>query len=66
MHVILGQVSGFCDHGNEISGSIKGREFLDCLSDCQLVKKGSGPWEFILKQPHCISFLLPAVDPKKI
>jgi hypothetical protein len=23
-----------CEHSNEISGSIKGREFLDVLSDC--------------------------------
>jgi hypothetical protein len=25
-------VAGFCEHGNEPSGSIKGREFLDWLS----------------------------------
>jgi hypothetical protein len=25
--------SGFCEHGNEPSGSIKGEEFLDQLSD---------------------------------
>jgi hypothetical protein len=24
-----GPVAGFCEHGNEPSGSIKGREFLD-------------------------------------
>jgi hypothetical protein len=27
-------MAGPCDHGNELSGSIKGGEFLDCLSDC--------------------------------
>jgi hypothetical protein len=27
-----GTVAGFCEHGNEPSGSIKGREFLDQLS----------------------------------
>jgi len=26
-----GQVVGFCEHGNESSGSIKGEEFLDQL-----------------------------------
>jgi hypothetical protein len=36
--------SGFCEHGNEPSGSIKGGEFLDQLNDCQLLKKDSGPW----------------------
>jgi hypothetical protein len=25
---------GLCEHGNEPSGSIKGGEFLDWLSDC--------------------------------
>jgi len=29
-----GSVSGCCEHGNELSGSTKGREFLDWLSDC--------------------------------
>jgi hypothetical protein len=27
-------VAGSCEHGNEPSGSIKGTEFLDQLSDC--------------------------------
>jgi hypothetical protein len=30
-----------CENGNETSGSIKGGEFLDCLSDCQLLNKVS-------------------------
>jgi hypothetical protein len=30
-------VTGSSDHGNEPSGSMKGEEFLDLLSDCQLV-----------------------------
>jgi hypothetical protein len=29
-----GQVTDCCEHGNEPSGSIKGGEFLDKLSDC--------------------------------
>jgi hypothetical protein len=28
------ELAGFCEHGNEPSGSIKGGEFLDELSDC--------------------------------
>jgi hypothetical protein len=27
-------VAGSCEHGNESSGSVKGGEFLDYLSDC--------------------------------
>jgi hypothetical protein len=27
-----------CEHGNEPSGSIKGGELLDWLSDCQLLR----------------------------
>jgi hypothetical protein len=30
----LAQDRDQCEHGNEPSGSIKGREFLDWLSDC--------------------------------
>jgi len=29
----LGPVAGSCKYGNELSGSTKGREFLDQLSD---------------------------------
>jgi hypothetical protein len=28
------QVAGLCEHGNELSGSIKGREFLGLTCDC--------------------------------
>jgi hypothetical protein len=31
-----------CEHGNELSDSIKGGEFIDYLSDCYLLKK-EGP-----------------------
>jgi hypothetical protein len=27
-------VEGCCKHGNEMSGTLKGGEFLDWLSDC--------------------------------
>jgi hypothetical protein len=29
---------------NEPSGTVRGREYLDQLSDCWLLKKGSTPW----------------------
>jgi len=32
-------VTGSFQHSNEPSGSIKGGEFLDQLSNCQLLKK---------------------------
>jgi hypothetical protein len=31
-------VAGFCEHGNEPSGSIRKQDFLDKLSDNQLFK----------------------------
>jgi hypothetical protein len=34
----------FCEHGNKSSGSIKFREFLDYLSDYQLLKKDPTLW----------------------
>jgi hypothetical protein len=40
-------VVGFCEHGNEPSGSIKGREFIDKLYDCKLSKKDSAAWSYI-------------------
>jgi hypothetical protein len=33
-----------CEHGNKPSVSIEGGEFLDWLSDYQLLKKDSAPW----------------------
>jgi hypothetical protein len=37
-------VAGSCEHGNEVSGSLKGGKFLDWLSDCQFLKKVSAAW----------------------
>jgi hypothetical protein len=34
-----GPREGPCEYGNEASGSMKGGEFLDRLSDYQLLKK---------------------------
>jgi len=36
-------VVGSCQHGNEPSGCIKDGEFLDQLSDYQLLKYNSAP-----------------------
>jgi hypothetical protein len=33
-----------CERGNEPSGSIKGGELLESLSDCYVLKKVSVPW----------------------
>jgi hypothetical protein len=35
-------VTGTSEHGNELTGSIKGGEFFDCMIDCQ-PKKIFGP-----------------------
>jgi hypothetical protein len=37
-------MTGSFEHGNKPSDSIKGREFLDQLSDYQLLKKVSAQW----------------------
>jgi hypothetical protein len=39
-----GSRMGSCEHGNELSGSINDREFLNQLSDYQLLKKDSASW----------------------
>jgi hypothetical protein len=36
---------GSFEHGNEPAGSIKGGEFLDHMSDYQILKKDSAPWK---------------------
>jgi hypothetical protein len=36
-----GPVAGSCEHGNDISGSLRGGEFLEYLSDYQLLKDSS-------------------------
>jgi hypothetical protein len=37
-------VADFYEHGNEVSGSIKRREFPDQLNNCQFLKKDFIPW----------------------
>jgi hypothetical protein len=54
----LGSVASSRENGNELSCSTKGREFLDKLNDCQLVKKDSVPWcsYFVLRNPQFMLF----------
>jgi hypothetical protein len=40
-------MSGCYEHG-----SIKGGEILDKLSDCQLHKKDSAPWSYLVSSFH--------------
>jgi hypothetical protein len=37
-------VAGYCEHGNEPSGSIKDGAFFGLLSDYQLLKKDCALW----------------------
>jgi hypothetical protein len=43
-----------CEHGHKYSGSIKGGEFLDWLSEYQLLVEESAPWSY-LGNYFCIS-----------
>jgi hypothetical protein len=38
-----------CEHGNEPSGSLKGGELIDQLSDSESLKKDSAPWSQFVK-----------------
>jgi len=37
-------MTGCCEHGNEPSVSIKCGQFVEQLSNCQLLKEDSDPW----------------------
>jgi hypothetical protein len=37
-------VADSCEHGNKTSDLIKDGEFLDYLSDCQILRKDCAPW----------------------
>jgi hypothetical protein len=45
-------VADLCEHGNEPWGSTNGGEFLDQLSDYQLLKKDSAQWRWLFKIHH--------------
>jgi hypothetical protein len=40
-------MAGFCEHGNEPSGSIKCGKFLDHMSVCYLLKKDCATWNML-------------------
>jgi hypothetical protein len=40
----------FCEHGNETSGVIHRRAFLDQLSDCQLLKKDFSSTNYVTQR----------------
>ena len=44
------QVASSCKHGNNLSGFIKGRKFLDQLRNYQLLKKVSASWTQLNKR----------------
>jgi hypothetical protein len=48
---------GSCEYNNEPSGSIKGKRFLNQLSDYQLLKDDSIPrskyFDFLIQNPFC-------------
>jgi len=48
----LGSVTDPCEHGNEASGSTKGGEFLDCLSNYQVINL------LHIQYPRRVSFCL--------
>jgi hypothetical protein len=55
-------VAGSCEHDNEPSGSKNGREFLDCLSDCQLLKN-CAPWSELGVASFVTEFLYSKLSP---
>jgi len=46
-----------CEHSNEPSSSVKGREFFDWLSNYLLLKKDSAPWNWLIIILICFFFL---------
>jgi hypothetical protein len=46
-----GPMAGPCEQGNEPSGSVVGREFIDLLSGCWLLGRYTAPWSFIIVIP---------------
>jgi len=42
-----GPISGCCEHGNELYGSVKDGTFPDYPNDCKLFKEDSVPKELV-------------------
>jgi hypothetical protein len=45
-------VAGYCEHGNQYLGSIKGGGFLDYLSELKPLKKNSAPCSYLVCSLH--------------
>jgi len=58
-------MAGFCEHGNEPSGFIKGGEFLDSLSEYQLLKGLCSVGLVTLIAIYCRNFKLTSCGPHK-
>jgi hypothetical protein len=41
-------VASSCEHGTKLSGSIKGGEFLDLVTDNQVLKKDCASWSLLV------------------
>jgi hypothetical protein len=41
-------MAGPCEHGKELSGSIRSGKYLDYMSDYELLKMDSAPWSYNL------------------
>jgi hypothetical protein len=51
-------VVGFCECGNETSGFIKDREFINQISDYQLLKNDFGLWSLLILHKVIVSYSL--------
>jgi hypothetical protein len=47
-----GPVVGSCEHDSEPSGSVKGGEFLNWVSDCSFVKEGLRTMKYLEKYAY--------------
>jgi hypothetical protein len=57
-------VEGICENGNETSGSIKCREFLDWLKIGYILQMDSALWsKYVIKEANIRIFLLSANKP---
>jgi hypothetical protein len=44
------EVTGSCEHGNELSGCMKFRVFFDQVNDCQFLKKDFAQLNFLVNR----------------
>jgi hypothetical protein len=51
----------YCEHGNASSGTIKGGEYPDWLSDMSVLKKNSATWNYIEIVTNCVILNSPRI-----